>query len=138
MVMTAMRDEPATIGHAINQHMNQAASGHFDRLRGAGGWSPAINVYQLERRLEVCVELAGVEGSSIEVRVEPGRLTLRGVRSAPEPRRGREAMRIVAMEIDHGPFCRVVSLPGEVAAEGMTIRHEGGMLWVTLPWRGRV
>lgn len=138
MVTTAAPQEPLTSARTINQLMQRLVTGHFDRLQASGGWSPSINVYQLEHRLEVCVELAGVERSTIEVLAEPGRLTLRGVRSAPEPHRGREAMRIVAMEIDHGPFCRVIALPGEADLDGMSSRYDAGMLWVTLPLRGRV
>ncbi|MEX2543572.1 MAG: Hsp20/alpha crystallin family protein [Phycisphaeraceae bacterium] len=99
-------------------------------------WSPAVNVYQLPGRLEVCVELAGVSSEGIDVRVEPGLLRVRGVRRAPDPRpEAAKAgpMRILDMEIDAGPFLREVRLPAEVDLERVESRYEQGMLRVVLP-----
>jgi HSP20 family protein len=137
MVTTATREEPATFSRAINQLMQQMVSGQFDRLHSVGGWCPSVNVYRLERRIEVCVDVAGMQRDTIEVRVEPGRLTIRGVRPAPEPPRTDEAMRIIAMEIDHGPFARVIPLPGEVDLSRVESRYENGMLWIRVPLRGQ-
>ncbi len=135
MVTTATRDEPTTLNRAINQLMQQMVSGQFDRLHAVGGWCPSVNVYRLERRIEVCVELAGMDREAIDVRVEPGRLTIRGVRPAPEPPRRDEAMRILAMEIDHGPFVRVIVLPPEVDLSHVESSYDQGMLRVRLPLR---
>ena len=49
-------------------------------------WHPAINAYRCRDSIVVCVELAGVEKSQIELRVEPRRVWLRGQRSPLEPR----------------------------------------------------
>lgn len=78
-------------------------------------WNPSINIYHLAGWLEICVDLAGVARESIELRVEPGRLTLRNVQSTPEPeQKETEPMRIAHMEIDHGPYCRTIQLPDSV------------------------
>lgn len=133
MVTTASRDETVSMTNALNQLMQQMRGGPFDRLHSIGGWSPSVNVYRLERRLEVCIDLAGMQLEAIHVHVEPGRLTIRGTRPAPDPRRGDEAMRILAMEIDHGPFARIVTLPSEVVLSKVESRYENGLLWVKLP-----
>lgn len=136
MVTTATREEPATISRAINQLMQQVA-GQFDRLHSVGGWCPSVNMYRLERRIEVCVDLSGMQRDAIDVRVEPGRLTIRGIRTAPEPPQGEQVMRIVAMEIDHGPFCRVMALPPDVDLTRVESNYDNGMLWIRLPLRGQ-
>jgi HSP20 family molecular chaperone IbpA len=37
------------------------------------------------------------------------------------------------MEIDHGPFCREVELPADVAHEHVSATHLNGLLWIQLP-----
>lgn len=96
-------------------------------------WAPAINLYQLEDRLELCVDLAGIEPGSLEIRLEGDRLLLRGVRPAPDPRSHPQPMRIVTMEIDHGPFCRVIPLPVPVDTSRVSTRYQAGLLWISLP-----
>jgi HSP20 family protein len=99
-------------------------------------WSPSINVYRLTRRFEICVDLAGVDKNEIDIRVEPGRLVLRGFRQAPDPTCGvEENLRIVSMEIDHGPFCRTIALPDQVDLSRVQSRYENGLLWIDLPLR---
>ncbi len=99
-------------------------------------WSPAINAYLFSDRMEICFDLAGVDKESIDVRAEPRRLTVRGIREAPEPARAaEEAMRIVSMEVDYGPFVRCVSLPSEVDVRRITAEQVNGLLWVRLPLR---
>lgn len=97
-------------------------------------WSPAVNIYQLPDRLEVCVDLAGVDRRELEVRVEAGRLLIQGIRKAPEPHhRRQQPMRIVGMEIDYGPFRRVVALPETVDLDRVHSTYTDGLLWITLP-----
>ena len=101
-------------------------------------WSPAINVYRIEDRVEICVDLAGVSRDRLDVHVEPGRLTIRGVRHPPEPPRqeGKE-LRILCMEIDHGSFSREVGLPDDVDTKRAESEYRDGLLWVRLPLRKR-
>src|SRR5688572_27671791 len=100
MSSVSRHDLPLGAG-AISRMMSELVGRQLERFHSIEGWSPAVNIYRLERRFEVCVELAGVRRETIDVRVEPGRLTIRGQRTAPEPARKRqEPMRIVAMEID--------------------------------------
>lgn len=101
-------------------------------------WSPPINVYQRAHRLEVCVELAGVDREQVDVHVEPGRLTIRGARRTPDPpgrggKRPQGPMRILAMEIDHGRFSRVIAIPNQVRLDRVQSTYREGLLWVILP-----
>src|ERR1041385_5041781 len=78
-------------------------------------WEPAINAYRCETCTRICVDLAGVERSLIELAVEPRRVVIRGTRELPEPTHEEgNAVQLLAMEIDYGPFIREVPLPAEV------------------------
>lgn len=127
------------VAHAstqMTQMLNRLWQWHESNFCPVDSWSPSINLYRMERRIEVCVDLAGMVARSIDVQVEPGRLTIRGVRAAPEPpRREGEAMRIVSMEIDHGAFCRVIGLPDQVDLTRVESEYTNGLLWIRLPLR---
>ena len=94
-------------------------------------WRPAINAFRCETAVSICVDLAGIDKSMIDLRVEPRRLTLRGSRQAPEPTD--QAVQMLALEIDYGPFEREVELPAEVDVEEARTEQENGLLWIYLP-----
>lgn len=107
----------------------------FERFHTAPAWQPAVNVFRCGDFFFVCVELAGVERESIEIRAEPRRLAVRGQRQAPEPDCNQPVMQVFALEIDHGTFERVLDLPAEVEAPEVVAEHRNGLLWVRLPLR---
>jgi HSP20 family protein len=128
-------DEFAEIAGQINQMVGQLWRWHFGEFSGRESWQPPVNVYQVDRCLEVCVELAGMQRQQIDVQVEPGRLVIRGIRQAPEPTRRHKKLRILSMEVDHGPFCRVIRLPDQVDLARVQSNYDQGMLWIHLPLR---
>ena len=99
-------------------------------------WQPAINAFRCEKAVRICVDLAGVDRSHIDLTVEPRRVVVRGTRIPPEPthRQGR-AVQMLALEIDYGPFEREVNLPAdvEVDIEEAHAEQENGLLWISLP-----
>src|SRR2546428_13883276 len=97
-------------------------------------WEPAINASHCEKCVRICVDLAGVERSQIDLTVEPQRVLIRGARELPEPTpaEGR-AVRLLAMEIDYGPFEREVALPAEVEITEAHAEQRNGLLWISLP-----
>ena len=103
---------------------------------GAHVWRPAINAYRCEDCIRVCVDLAGVDRSDIDLTIAEQRLSIRGVRDVPEPS-GEEkgAMQMIAMEIDYGPFEREVRLPDEVDVKKVHAEQKDGLLWIHLPLR---
>jgi HSP20 family protein len=98
-------------------------------------WRPGLNAYRCHSGIVICVELAGVDRSLIDLRVEPRRVWIRGRRAAPEPDEAEQALQILAMEIDHGRFERDLSLPAEVDPERVTAEQRNGLLWIHLPLR---
>src|ERR1051326_5169294 len=89
-------------------------------------WRPAINAYRCERGFRICVDLAGIQKGSIDLQVERPRLTIRGERALPEPGHPEHPVQILAMEIDHGPFARVIDLPVAVDAQHTTAEQNNG------------
>ena len=107
----------------------------FSRIAPAP-WQPAINAFRCKTAVKICVDLAGVEKSMIDLTVEPRQVIIRGTREAPEPAHGEgQALQLLALEIDYGPFERAVPMPAEVDVEGATAQQENGLLWVYLPFK---
>jgi HSP20 family protein len=105
--------------------------------RHASLWQPAVNAFRCGKALRICVDLAGVDRSEIELIVETRRLSIRGVRTAPEPACEDDASRqILALEIDSGPFARELTLPVEVKVDEVTATQREGLLWIELPIAG--
>ncbi|OPX25193.1 MAG: hypothetical protein B1H04_00435 [Planctomycetales bacterium 4484_123] len=107
----------------------------------AGGWRPPVNVYEDGTAYWVVAELAGIEAHEISLRMEGNRLILSGQRTVPRPpgdeagRRYASAVRLHVMEIDHGPFQRIIELPEPVCHERIEASLGNGFLWVKLPKR---
>ncbi len=106
-------------------------------------WAPSVNLYEAERAFRVCVDLAGVEKSTIDVSVRAGdseqqaRLVVSGARPVPRSpvasSSGGGRIKVHRMELDHGSFCREVELPPNVDQEGVSATYRDGLLWVELP-----
>ena len=99
-------------------------------------WEPAINAYRCEQCVRICVDLAGVDRSLIDLTVEPRRVMIRGTRELPEPTQAEgHTVQLLAMEIDYGPFERQINLPVEVEVDKAHAEQRNGLLWISLPLR---
>ncbi|MDB6109196.1 MAG: heat shock protein Hsp20 [Pedosphaera sp.] len=108
----------------------------FSEFSPAANWRPPVNAYRCPERMTICVDLAGVDRSAVDLEVEPRRLLLRGFRELPEPAGNEEQpMQILALEIDHGRFEREIHFPSDVEPARVTAEQRNGLLWVYLPWR---
>src|SRR5204863_2870468 len=95
-------------------------------------WRPCINAYHCSSCIRVCVELAGVD--DFEVKVEQRRLVIRGHRHAPEPMdQEKVGARVLALEIDYGPFEREIFLEPDVDIDRVETQQKNGLLWIVLP-----
>ena len=118
---------------ALHDVTSELARLHFSRF-GSHTWEPAINAYRCDKCIRVCVDLAGVERSRIDLTVEPERLIVRGMRDVPEPTHAEgRAVQLLAMEIDYGPFEREVLLPASVDIDNVHAEQRNGLLWISLP-----
>jgi HSP20 family molecular chaperone IbpA len=95
-------------------------------------WRPCINAYHCSSCIRVCVDLAGVD--EFEVKVLPRRLVIRGHRTPPEPvEPEKKGARILALEIDYGPFEREILLEPDIDTERVETEQKNGLLWIVLP-----
>lgn len=108
--------------------------GDLDRRmapRVRGGFSPAVDVYYVgdPARAVVRADLAGVDPAGISLEIRGRELILTGTR----PAESGEDRVYQQLEIEHGPFRRVVPLGADVDQEAASAAYEDGMLIVELP-----
>jgi HSP20 family protein len=77
----------------------------------------------------ILVELAGIDPERITLTATDGALVISGVR----PREICEGRVYHQIEIEHGPFERVVRLPDDVDVSQAEARYERGLLTIELP-----
>jgi HSP20 family protein len=99
-------------------------------LRGRG-FSPSVDVYYADDppRAVVKAELAGVDIQDVALEIRGRRLLIAGERR-PAEAAGRVYQQI---EIEHGPFRRLVELGAEVVPDAARASYEDGMLEVEIP-----
>jgi HSP20 family protein len=118
----------------MRREMDELFGDVFDRglrPRRRQGFSPAVDVYYLADppRAVVKADLAGVTGADLELEIRGRELVLAGIRR-PDEADGRVYQQL---EIEHGPFRRVVSLGVEVDPDAARAVYRDGMLTVELP-----
>ena len=122
--------------HSSVQDVTHQVAGLRLSRSGPHRWRPAINAYRCEDCIRVCVDLAGVDRSDIDLVIANQHLSIRGVRDVPEPGdEAKRAMQMIAMEIDYGPFERELRLPAEVNVKKVHAEQKNGLLWIHLPLR---
>jgi HSP20 family protein len=96
-----------------------------------GGFSPAVDVYYTGDPLRAVVraDLAGIRPDEIELEIRGRELILAGNRRPQVD----DDCSYQQLEIEHGPFRRVVSLGADVDAEQARANYEDGMLQIELP-----
>jgi HSP20 family protein len=91
---------------------------------------PPADVYETAESVVVVVEIAGINDQEVEISVDDNTLTIRGLR---EDRQRHSKRLYTQMEINCGPFERILSLPAEVDASKATATYDDGFLEIVLP-----
>jgi HSP20 family protein len=118
----------------MRREMDELFGDVFERTglsRKRAGFSPAVDVtYAADPpRAIVTAELAGIEIDQLELEVHGRELVLAGSR----PPAAVDGEIYQQVEIERGPFRRVVQLGADVRAEEAKARYEDGILRVELP-----
>src|SRR5215217_6943024 len=97
-----------------------------------GGFSPAVDVFYEgdPPRAVVHAELAGIDIDEIGLEIEGRELVIAGHRRPPGETEGRVYQQL---EIDFGPFRRVIPLGADVVADEARATYRDGILRVELP-----
>lgn len=95
------------------------------------GFSPAVDVFYADEppRAIVHAELAGIDAGDLGLEIQGRSLTLTGHRREADA----EGRVYQQLEIDFGPFRRVIPLGAEVVAEQASATYRDGILTVELP-----
>ncbi len=125
------------------QRLGERIDDFFDRVLGFASspryvlqhsWRPAVDVYEVEGGVLVIAELPGVDDRQLSVTIDNGRLRISGTRRPPDVE---HCVQPLQLEIDYGPFERLVTLAGDVDPESISARFRYGMLAVHVPLRKR-
>ena len=134
--MTSQRDLFANF-ERMRREMDELFGDVLDRglaPRRRGGVSPAVDVYYESSppRAVVRADLAGIDPNQVQLEVRGRELVLSGQREADVPSDDRVYQQL---EIERGPFRRVVALGAEVDPDAAQATYEDGVLTVELPLR---
>lgn len=117
----------------MRREMDELFGDVFERRLGRKrpGFSPAIDVIYASDppRAIVTAELAGIDVDELELELEGSQLILAGHRKPPAA----DGEVYQQVEIEHGPFRRVIELAGEAIASGAKAEYQDGILRVELP-----
>jgi HSP20 family protein len=107
----------------------------FGEARYRDRWQPAVDVFETSTTVVVRVELPGVGGKDVRVKVEGENIRISGERKVPSQG---DLKRLHQMEIAFGIFERVVRIPTAFEREQITAHLKDGFLEITLPTRQAV
>jgi HSP20 family protein len=119
----------------IQQEMEQAFRSLISGARTAGGaqfgcWRPPVEVYEVDDKLVVTVEIGGVSEEDLSVVIDDSILRIAGARPFPEGNRRRIYHQT---GIPYGEFEAQVFLPFTVALDAVEAGYHNGILQVILP-----
>jgi HSP20 family protein len=119
----------------MRRQMDELFGDVFDRAgvtTRRHGFTPAVDVYYKDDppRAVVKAELAGIDPDSIALEIQGRELVLAGHRRAATDDSSCVYQQV---EIEHGPFRRVIALGADVVPDAARAMYEDGMLRVELP-----
>lgn len=121
------------------QRLGERVDDFFDRVFGLASspryglqqtWRPCVDVYRLDDGVAVVVELPGVDEPDLRVIAENGRLRIAGTRRTVNAGSGAEPLQL---EIDYGPFERVIALPPGAETDRISAEFRAGLLTIRVP-----
>ena len=130
--MTSQRDLFANF-ERMRREMDELFGDVFERRRGirGRGFSPRVDVYYTDNppRAVVKIDLAAVDPADVGLEIRGRQLLIAGERR-PTEAGGRLYQQI---EIEYGPFRRVVELGADVVADEASASYVDGVLRVEIP-----
>ena len=94
-----------------------------------GGWVPAVDIYEGPDAVYVVADTAGADKESLHLIFKGQFLHLAGRRRPPVSLDNR---RFYQMEIEYGPFERIIRIPVAVDTEQMEAYYENGLLVIQM------
>lgn len=102
---------------------------HKIKVKAGFGWNPPMDVFETETEFVVIMDIAGVDRREISVFTDGSILTIQGVRNEISPP-GRK--QFYKMEIQVGPFQRLIRIPVPVDGRSIFTNYSNGLLEIRL------
>jgi HSP20 family protein len=99
---------------------------------GISYWRPNARVVDQAESFQIECELPGIALEQIDLRIDPGLLTVQGERTRSEVG---SSLRFHRLERPHGRFLRRFELPPSLEIDAVRATLENGVLTVTVPKR---
>ena len=92
-------------------------------------FAPPVDVYEDEHNITLKIEVPGIDGKDIDVRIENNTLTVHGERKFEKEEKEENYRRV---ERQYGSFTRTFTLPSTVDSEKVEANYDKGVLKVKL------
>jgi len=102
---------------------------HQIKMKTSFGWEPPMDVFDTDTEFVVIMDIAGMNRKEISVFTDGNILRISGVRKDIIPE-GRKQFH--SLEIQVGPFQRLIGIPVPVEASSMSTHYSNGLLEVRL------
>ena len=121
-----------SFSHRMFEIMSGVGPQSYYRFSRSVTWEPAVNIQEDKKHIYLCVELPGLAREKIIVEAGDRGLRIYGERPIPQPPDMHEPYCIVHMEINSGPFDRIVKLPDRADLSHVEAQLDAGFLWITV------
>jgi HSP20 family molecular chaperone IbpA len=131
--MAKYDDDPRSSFMKITHRYCRTFSGSFipqELAPDATKWDPPADVYETETAFIVRVEAGGMHKNDFEIKLVEDSLHIRGCRMETETC---EKMRMHQMELNYGPFEKVIHNIPPVQIDRIQATYADGFLVITLP-----
>lgn len=106
---------------------------HKIKMKTSFGWEPPMNVFETEGEFVVVMDIAGMDQKDIAVFTDGAILRISGVRK-DNVAQGRKQFH--ALEIQVGPFQRLIGIPVPIEPSSLSTRYANGLLEIRLKKKG--
>jgi HSP20 family protein len=125
--------EFAHLQNRINRVFSDAYGQNDEGLTTSGTWVPPVDIYQNgDREIVLKAELPDLAREDIDITIDNGTLTIKGVKKLANEVKDEQYHRI---ERQYGSFSRSFSLPQTVDSGKVGADYKNGVLTVRLPLR---
>ena len=125
----AERDERFSIKDLFDIEGTERSRRGTMKLHSELTWEPAADIIETEKEIIVMVDIAGMTGKDIEVVTDGKVLRIKGFRKNLCPSGAKQFHKL---EIQVGPFERVIELPVPVDHSNVSARYEKGLLSIKI------
>ena len=126
----ASMSEIDNIRELLEMLMSEHTPGkHQIKMKTNFGWEPPMDVFDTDTEFVVIMDISGMDRKDISVFTDGGVLRISGVRKDLIPR-GKKQFH--SLEIQVGPFQRLIGIPVPVDSDSVSTHYSNGLLEIRL------